>query len=339
MKLIFTILLLISTAAKAQTFYVSNLGNDSNNGLTTLTPWLTIAKVNSTANANDSVYFRRGDTWNEQLLPAGNSMYFGAYGTGAKPIITGFQSITLTDQGGNIWSGTATNAPPYLNTVLVNGSLAYKARTPNYGYSQFSASTTTYIKTTTLTGTPNYTGSEVVIRTRAWVTETKKIISQSLDTLRFSELNYQSVPTNGQSYNYFLQNRDSFLDTLGEYTFDSTTKVLKVYYPSGGAAPTVKYSNKDTLIYFKNKNNLTFENLQITGSNNKGIRSDTSRSLYILNSTLNNHGGDAIYPRGSPQIRLIKDTIFDCLNDGFFAANSSDTTTIDSCNFIRSVHR
>jgi hypothetical protein len=334
MRIVFTILFLFGIA-KAQTFHVASAfygGNDSNDGLTTETPWLTVAKVNATAGTGDFVYFHTDCSWNEQLRPAGSNMYFGAYGTGAKPILTGFQTITLADQGGNIWSGTATNAPPYLNTVLVNGSLSRKARFPNSGYLNFLSGTVNYIKTSTLTGTPDYTGYEAVVRTVAFITETMKITSQSLDTLRFQGvMNFTPVTTNNAEYNYFLQNKDSFLDTLGEYTFDSATKVLKVHYPSGGAAPTVYYSNKDTLVYFKNKNSITFDGLELTGSNDKGIRSDTSRNLSILNTTFNNHGKDAIYPRGSPQIILSKDTFTNCLNDGLFASHSSDTLTVDSC--------
>jgi hypothetical protein len=84
--------------AHAATYYVDNCvvtGNDANNGTSSSTPWLTIAKVNSsTFSAGDSVLFRRTCTWREQLVvpssgTTGNPITFGAYGTGARPVING----------------------------------------------------------------------------------------------------------------------------------------------------------------------------------------------------------------------------------------------------------
>jgi len=84
----------------ATNFYVSNsTGNDSNNGLSPSTPWKTISKVNSSMgsfNADDSILFKRGDTFTGRLLPTrsgtiGHPIYFGksvGFGSGADPIFT-----------------------------------------------------------------------------------------------------------------------------------------------------------------------------------------------------------------------------------------------------------
>jgi len=88
-------------------YYVSKDGNDSWDGLApayvsgTNGPWLTIAKVNTSGVMNaladgDSVLFNRGNTWAVgtgaalKITKTGLTAYvtFGAYGTGAKPIIT-----------------------------------------------------------------------------------------------------------------------------------------------------------------------------------------------------------------------------------------------------------
>lgn len=77
----------------ANTYYVSAAGLDSNSGQSTLLPWLTVAKVNgSTFLPGDTVLFRRGDSWAETLTPPssgtiGNPITFGAYGTGAAPLL------------------------------------------------------------------------------------------------------------------------------------------------------------------------------------------------------------------------------------------------------------
>ncbi|MGD1156448.1 MAG: hypothetical protein ABSA41_11525 [Terriglobia bacterium] len=62
-----TILLLFfafHTSAHTATYYVDNCvvtGNDTNSGASSSTPWLTIAKVNSsTFSAGDSILFEKG---------------------------------------------------------------------------------------------------------------------------------------------------------------------------------------------------------------------------------------------------------------------------------------
>ena len=85
-------------APTGHTYYVDNcvvIGSDANNGTSPATPWLTINKVNtSTFNPGDSILFESTCTWREQLTvpssgSAGSPITFGAYGTGAQPIISG----------------------------------------------------------------------------------------------------------------------------------------------------------------------------------------------------------------------------------------------------------
>ena len=89
------LLFVVACPLSATTYFVANAGSDSNNGTAAATPWQTIAHVNAQRfNPGDSVLFNRGDTWREQLrIPSsgsnGNPITFGAYGTGALPIISG----------------------------------------------------------------------------------------------------------------------------------------------------------------------------------------------------------------------------------------------------------
>ncbi len=98
--------------ANGTTYYVDNCdvtGNDTNNGTSVSTPWLTINKVNTSSfNAGDSILFRKGCTWREQLTvpssgSAGSPITFGAYGTGDDPIINGADLITP----GTSWTASA----------------------------------------------------------------------------------------------------------------------------------------------------------------------------------------------------------------------------------------
>ena len=87
------------------TYFVSNNGNDNNDGLSPVTAWATISKVNSEIFLpGDFILFKRGDTWYEQLVisssgdPSGY-ITFGAYDSGNKPILDGNGLILPQNQG------------------------------------------------------------------------------------------------------------------------------------------------------------------------------------------------------------------------------------------------
>jgi len=71
-------------------YYVSNDGNDNNDGLSPETAWATVDKVNNTVlKYNDGVLFKRGDLWRVKQLLCQDGITYSAYGNGAKPRIYG----------------------------------------------------------------------------------------------------------------------------------------------------------------------------------------------------------------------------------------------------------
>jgi hypothetical protein len=87
--------------AQTVTYYVdSGSGSDSNSGLTTGAPWQTIAKVNAQGfPAGTTILFRRGQSWSETLIiptsgTASAPINYGAYDTGANPVIVGSDAQT-----------------------------------------------------------------------------------------------------------------------------------------------------------------------------------------------------------------------------------------------------
>ena len=97
----------------ATTYYVdATNGNDNNSGTSPATAWQTIRKINSSVFLpGDFILFKRGEIWHSQLFyftssgNAGNRITIGAYGEGAKPIISGMTSVNLQwiVYSGNIW--------------------------------------------------------------------------------------------------------------------------------------------------------------------------------------------------------------------------------------------
>lgn len=80
--------------AQAADYHVKADGDDSLDGLTDVTAWRTLTKVNGRAySPGDRVLFRRGDTWVGDGLKITSSgtaeapIFFGDYGAGAKPVI------------------------------------------------------------------------------------------------------------------------------------------------------------------------------------------------------------------------------------------------------------
>jgi hypothetical protein len=122
MKTAFIIIFLfISIAVDATTYYVKSKGNDANTGLSDAQAWATVTKLNNRGfSTGDSILFKRGDTFSylDPLTLKYSNTFYGAYGTGAKPILTTRSSITGWDtpgnwtQAGNIWSMSYTDYQP-----------------------------------------------------------------------------------------------------------------------------------------------------------------------------------------------------------------------------------
>jgi hypothetical protein len=133
MKVIATVLLLIAICASAErgfaaTYYVSPTGNDSAAGTATTSAWKTIAYVNSAKFASgDQILFQTGGVWREMLQPNTSNLYFGAYGTGARPLISAADVVTTSwsVSSGNICKSTVGGwdlTEVWLNQVLGNQS-------------------------------------------------------------------------------------------------------------------------------------------------------------------------------------------------------------------------
>lgn len=113
--------LLFCSDAIASNYYVATDGSGD---------FTTIAQVNAqTFSAGDNIYFRRGDTWREQLVPDSGSVAghitYSAYGNGDKPLLLGSteenETSDWTDEGSNIWSNNDATFTVDVGNIIFDG--------------------------------------------------------------------------------------------------------------------------------------------------------------------------------------------------------------------------
>lgn len=333
MKLLFIISLFIYFNAGATTYYVANSGNDMNAGTSIGAAWQTLSKVSSfTFLSGDSILLKKGDTWNEKLIVPHSFLYFGSYGTGARPLITGFQTLSAAEfiDSSNIWIATATSAVNNLNTVLIDGLITGKGRYPNNGYLTFNTYAGDSSITGLLSGTPNYTGAQVAIRSAHWILDVTNITSQSGGTINFSpKLTY--IPNIGGN-GYFIENSVQVLDTTNEWAYKNATKKLYIY-STNEVAPDVQISTLDTLVSLKNKNSVTFNGLSFYGANFAAINIDQSRDIVIKNCDFNNNGHFGVFTTTAPKLSILNSIFNNTMSMAIYAP-WSDSVTISN-NYIK----
>ncbi|MBR5552930.1 MAG: hypothetical protein IKV98_03675 [Clostridia bacterium] len=74
-----------------KTFYLSNSGDDANDGLSPETAWKTLDKINDPESVceNCNILFERGGLWRGTIRVPHNNMAYSAYGVGMKPRLYG----------------------------------------------------------------------------------------------------------------------------------------------------------------------------------------------------------------------------------------------------------
>lgn len=316
MKNVLTILFLfICSFVNATNYYVSNNGSDIANGLTEITTWQTLQKVNNSIYiAGDSILFKNGDTFYGSLVVNRSNLVFASYGAGAKPLITGSKTVTAwTNLGANIWESTnSVSSLATCNMVSINGVNAAMGRYPNTGYLTFQSHiNNTSISSSSLTGTPNWTGADVNIRTVRYGIDRAKVTAHLGSTLTYTSLyNIEgAAPLDG--FGFFMQNDSRTLDTLNEWYYNPVNNKLKVY--SIATPANVQLATIDTLVFINAYDYVTFDNISFEGSNKISIKSFHGQHLVIRNCDFNYSGFS-----------------------GIEADNASDYLTVDSCSFNHS---
>lgn len=295
----------ISLTAFSATYYVSNSGSDTNSGTSISEPWQTLKKVNETLlMPGDQVLFKRGDTFYGSLVVKRSGLQekyieFGAYGTGDNPIISGFSAVTSwLSLGNNIWeSGDPVSSLTYCNMLTIAGvntpmGRYPKVTDPNKGYLTYQSHLGhSSITSRDLTGTPDWTGAEVVIRNQSYHLKRSVIISQSGATLNFGDIGEGFTDGNG----FFFQNDIRCCTQQNEWYYQNTSGKIKMYSKSQPAR--VKIATVENLVTIR-AGYLKFKDLMFTGANGCAFFSPMNakfRNVTIDSCIFNQIGVAAVY--------------------------------------------
>ncbi|MEO6681587.1 MAG: right-handed parallel beta-helix repeat-containing protein [Ginsengibacter sp.] len=345
-KIILIVSVLFTLSANAIDYYVSASGNDSNNGTSTSTPWKTLNKVNSASlQAGDRVLFKRGDTFYGKIKDplkgrSGSPITFGAYGSGDKPVITGFTTVSSwTNKGSNIWESTdAVSTLPDLNMVLVNGVNTPMGRYPNgdasypflpnfYKFQSVTggAGEPSSITSNSLNNGVNWTGAEIVVRVTQWLLDRAKITGQTGNTIHF--VNRTPGDPLEPNWGFFIQNDIRTLDQQNEWYYNPSTKRISIY--SNGMPSNVQVATIDTL--FDSHNNKTneiahviVEDLSFIGANRTALsfNGNGNKNIPIVkNNSIKYAGEHGIQTSGLSYALIEHNSVSNAGGSGIWLAN------------------
>ena len=344
MKTIFILFFLgISLMVSATTYYVSNLGNDGNSGLSESLPFATISKVNSIFSSllsGDQVLFKRGDTFYGTLVitksgAANNKIVLGAYGSGEMPIISAFTTITgWTNESGGIYSKVV-SAETRPNMLTINDVSYILGRYPKTGWLTIDAVVQDVSITDAGLPTPyNWSGAEVVIRKNRWIIDKHLILSQSGTTLNYASPTYYKPKV---GWGYFIQNSIGTLTAFGDWCYNSSTSKLYVYF--GALNPDdykLKVSTLNRCVSSNGYDYIEFNNLDFQGANVTSIYSaNLAEYVTIDNCKIRFSGKDAIVFPYSTGVTISNSTVSYIHNNAITLSGGSDA--IISANYISNI--
>lgn len=339
MKKFITILFLISISLKgfSVVYYVSNAGNNSNNGTSTGTAWQTLSKIGTlTFNAGDVISIQRGSTFLETLPVPSAGVTYTAYGSGADPIITALQSLTTwTNLGSNIWEANVNSGSSLTMVTIANIPVAM-GRYPNYnstdgGFLTINSHTFTNNGNNTSSGSVttsgmagSWVGAEIVMRSVEWVLDRNTVASQSAQTINYTNPHDSHEPNNG--HGFFIQNHVNTLDAQNEWYYNSGTSKLRMYSTVNPSGLNVKASVIERLVDFQYGNNVTISNITFTGADEYAIRAFFVTGMTVQNCRIENIGVDGIRADGWTSSIITNCNIYRINNCGIDASYSTSIT-------------
>lgn len=342
MRFLLIILLFPFIAFSQSNWYVSkgSGASDLNSGASG-SPFLTFTKAYTSASANDTINlaagynYRGGDTLTKNL-------YIRRWGSSSNPRISGGDTITSwTNEGGGIYSAPVSIVEERLRILYFDGVRTGKGR--SHDVTEVNSYTSGMfipdgVSTTTVTDSifdgKNYTGAEIVnwpFSSEPWERDVLKVVSHAGSILTYAAF-ASGLGQNISGY-IFLQNDTTFLDNLGEWSYNKTAGKLFVYFGSelpsnhtvvvpvkrygfyiNGATVKIKgvdfqLSNNDEL-FFNNAPNSSVDSCKIWSAGLSGIYIFTgSHNTTVSNCTITETGYSGIQSQNANNVIAENNTI------------------------------
>ncbi|MFD1140176.1 right-handed parallel beta-helix repeat-containing protein [Larkinella insperata] len=343
-----------SSLKAANYYFSSQTGDDSRTSLQAqnqATPWKTLSKLNSFFShlqPGDAVLFKRGETFYGQIIISKSGsdslpITIADYGSGHKPIISGFIKLSnWISRGNGIWETAHNDLTNSVNILTINGQVEPMGRYPNAdaankGYLTYESHLgNTRITDNQLNSNQNWTGAEVVIRKNRWILDRGIILQHSGTSLTYSGSSHYQAEDN---FGYFIQNHLATLDKSGEWHLNKSTKKITLYLNNGlhPNSLNIKVALINTLIQNSGKNFIKFQNLYLEGADHTVFNLLETHNLSISNCTIKS-STNGILGQNNSSLVIEDSEISDSGNNGIYLTNSTNvvirTNTINRTGLI-----
>ncbi len=330
-------------------YYVdATSGDDANLGTSLDQAWQTIAKVNAaTFQPADKILFKRGEIWRETLtIPSSGvenaPIIFGAYGTGADPIISGADIVNgWTNYSGNIYVADVAldNIPTQLYT---DGTFQDIARYPNSDWLSATANstdTTSVIDTNLDLPFDQIIGATVLVKPNSWAITTLTAVAYDISThkITLSGNVYGDTTKIKTGWGFYLQSNSNnastlpLLDAPGEWYYDATAHKIYLWMP-GNSDPTghtIEISNRSYGVNDIGKNYITINNLSVNNANQQNVYVSETSNVTI--DGLSTSGGQNSIYLNNTSNSLVKDnSVQNTLSDGIHGYQENNDTLLNN---------
>ena len=355
-KFILPILLLhLAIVVNAATYYFSSSAGDdlrtSSQAQNSSTPWKSLIKLNlimPTLKAGDQVLFKRDEVFDGGLIitASGTSsapIYFGAYGSGDRPVINGFSVLgNWKNVNGNIWECPFWQPTGSEAMVVRNGKQMAIGRYPNSSASNGGYLTInshkglTELTSSQLPSSPNWTGADICIRKNRWVIDRSTVGYHAGTTIGFGSGSDNSIT---DKYGFFIENSPNTLDSDGEWWYDRIRTKMQMYFSDKNPnAYTMRASTVEILATIAFQKYVSFENITFQGANQYAFKLTNSDYITINNCAINFSGIDAISGLSSYNFTLSNSNVNDANNNGIDMSWNCSNALIKNNNFDRTAN-
>lgn len=232
-------MLVCSSHAFCTTYYMSQTGDDANDGLSAATPWKTLSHLSSIAlTAGDSVLFKSGEVFTGTYFIQASSnatqpVFIGTYGGVVTAIISGSEPVVnWVSQPGGVYTADAT-AP--VKGLWLNERLEVSARYPNSGWLRIDSSLgiSGFVSNDLVEPADYWNGASVHVRSHPMFYEVRDVQTYDNGTILF---NWNTWENQKVGYGFFLDHSLAALDTSNEWFFDPSVSEIS-YLPAAGVDP------------------------------------------------------------------------------------------------------